>query len=125
MSLDFDRTSTIVTQITQGGDQRALVTMGIPDDHWMPTGPTEDPARRLTGPVMIINGQGLHIEAWELGISGRPIQPTDDEDSYEIEVTWSALDNAYAALQQVYDGRYETTVIRGRTYVIVLFPYVE
>ena len=78
---------------------------------WTDSGPESDPACRLVAHVNIC-GVDMHLEAWEV---------EKDEPQTVRDVTMRT--DAFDAVADTMDCRFETATIGGREYVLIATPY--
>ena len=94
---------------------KIITDVHIPDDAWEATGSSEDDLETRLLAVLCINGTHHHLEAHEVKISEDDIQEVKD----------STFESNYEGMCMASepDGRYQTTEIRGKEYVLVATPY--
>ena len=92
---------------------RVIHDLVIDDDEWEPTGSDDDLDSRLLLTVCV-NGVNHHLEAYAVEVK-EDIQVVRDslfESNYEGMCMASEP-----------DGRYQTTTIKGREYVLLMTPH--
>lgn len=99
---------------TKRGVLGPSVNISVPDDLWEPNDGLDDPLNALRV-TLHVNGYPMHFEAWEVH---------EDEDGHQhavapeyeenIDALWSAVSG---------DGRFQTTRINGREYILVASPF--
>jgi hypothetical protein len=92
------------------------INLTIPDDAWQETGwDGPENADRLLAQVCI-NGTMHHLEAYRAEV---------DDDGCIVLANHAMEEDRMPALQEVYDGAYELTAIRGAEYVVFMFPHAS
>lgn len=92
------------------------IRINIPDEYWCETG-WDTPGSmndRLLAQVTI-NGTPHHLEAYRVAIRDGLIELANPAMESELMPT----------LQDLYDGGYEITKIRGGDYVLFMFPHAS
>lgn len=86
----------------------------IPEDAWEPQADSfEDPWSRL-GAAFTINGHPLHLEAWALA---------DDSEGIQVSLTEYPDDLDHISAISGDGGRFMTTTIKGREYMLVAYSF--
>jgi hypothetical protein len=90
-----------------------ITDVDIPNSHWKLTGPMEDISSRLLHTVCV-NGVHHHLEAFAVKV----------KDGIQ-EVSSPLFESNYEGMCQASepDGRYQTTEILGREYVLMMTPH--
>jgi hypothetical protein len=91
-----------------------LPTLVIPDDHWEAVGEGDDIRARLLAQVVVC-GTMMHDESFQADPESDPQCPVADAISEEA---WDRLANGLDS-----DGRFMTTSIAGREYIVVISPH--
>lgn len=94
-------------------------TMTIPLAAWEPTGSDDKPRSRLLAHVLI-NGQSFHCEAYQVTSRRRNYRGLDNQVPVD-----STFDECFAGLFTIDEGAKQTQRIKGRDYVIVIYPHQE
>jgi hypothetical protein len=91
-----------------------IISIDVPDNYWKPTGQEEDPTARLLTTVFV-NGTPHHLEAYAV----------KDGIDYVQAVIDRAFESNYEGMCMASEpnGRYETTEIMGRDYVLMMTPH--
>lgn len=93
----------------------APVTVDFPVERWRPIEGLDDPTSGLRGPLLIVNGLAMHVEAWAVSYDEENQTQVPDP---EWEEEYTLLHGAVHA-----DGSFETTDINGREYIVVITPH--
>lgn len=93
---------------------RKEMRLWIPDSEWEETGPDELPWLRCLGPIIDINGVPHHCEAWAVDYDDHGVQNI-------VSHTWS--EEPTQAIYTLNGQCLATIKIRGREYVVVIYPH--
>lgn len=91
-----------------------VVTVTFPEHQWELNDALDDPTACLRGPILIINGLPMHLEAWAVDYDEAGIQQPADEYAEDYEKLHEAVHA---------DGSFNTISIRGRDYIVVASPF--
>jgi hypothetical protein len=91
-----------------------VVDVRFPEDQWHENDALEDPTVALNGPILVINGLPMHLEAWAVHDDHDGIQQADDYYAEDYEKLHEAVHA---------DGAFTTATIRGREYIVVASPH--
>jgi hypothetical protein len=89
------------------------VRLNVPEEAWHEVGWNVEGPDRLLAQVNVC-GAMHHLEAYLV---------EDRDDGYVCLANADMERDLMPKLQEVYDGAYETTEIRGRRYVLFMFPH--
>ena len=89
------------------------IRLTVPDDAWQETGWDGPENSDCLLAQVCLNGTMHHLEAYRAVI---------DDDGCVVLANHAMEAERMPALQEVYDGGYELTTIRGAQYVVFMFP---
>jgi hypothetical protein len=90
------------------------INMTIPDSAWEAIGWDNGPAEDRLLAQVVINGTHHHLDAYRAKVL---------PDGCVVLANEEMEDEQMPRLQSLYEGGYDLTTIRGRQYVVVMYPH--
>lgn len=94
-------------------DDLRVVELILPQEMWKPNDALDDPGACLQGPILVINGLRMHLEAWAVETDKAGIQQGVAEYGEDFESLYEAVHA---------DGHFNTIEVGGREYIMVAYP---
>lgn len=98
---------------TVWGDTK-VIQVRFPDLQWEPNDAMDDPGAQLRGPVLVVNGLPLHMEAWAVTYDEEGMQQGAEEWVDDFEKLHEAVHA---------DGSFSTMTLNGREYIVICTPF--